>query len=107
MSAAPVAVSSTGESAAVVPMAGGGILTPLPLSGGRRHSKKSRRLTKKAKKAMKLLKKMGGVDAAMEAVKAGAELGAPAAFGEPAEEGGRRRRHTRKHRRSHRRGLLY
>jgi hypothetical protein len=86
---------------AATKMAGGALaLTPLPLSGGRR---KSRRMTKKMLKMIKgmskakLAKLMKGGEEAEEAV---AEAG-------PAEVGGRKRRGKKTARKSRRHGLLY
>jgi hypothetical protein len=101
---APTVVAPSGAAATATPLKGGAIaLSPLPLSGGRR---RSRKLSKKAKKALRTLKKMGG-DEIEEAV-------APAVAGAdemvPAVEGARRRksrRGTRKSRKSRRSGLFY
>lgn len=69
----------------MTPMAGGALaLSPLPLSGGRRRSRKL------SKKALKALKKMGG-QKVEEAVVAANE---PAPMAAPVSEGARRR--TRK-----------
>jgi hypothetical protein len=87
---------------AATKMAGGALaLTPLPLSGGRR---KSRRMTKKMLKMIKgmskskLAKLMKGGEEAEEAV----------ASAEPvADVGGRKRRGKKTARKSRRHGLLY
>lgn len=91
------------EAAAVTKMAGGGlILSPLPLSGGRkRGSRKTRRLSKKVLKMFKkgskgkLMKLMKGGQEAEEVV---AEEAAPAPMG------GKKRRTARK---SRRHAMLY
>ena len=90
-------VASDGKHAAQVSeMKGGAIaLSPLPLSGGR---KRSRKMTKKMKKMLKTLKKIkgGDVDDVVEAAEEGVEA-APV-------EGARRRRGSRKSRRGSRKG---
>jgi hypothetical protein len=92
-----------GNAAAVTKMSGGGIvLTPLPLSGGRRRRGVS-------KKVLKQLKKMGSRKVMKMLKKGGAEeMVAPEAA--PAEETGGRRRRSRKTRRASRksrRGFFY
>ena len=95
-------MTSDGKAATAVPMAGGALaLSPLPLSGGRR---RSRKMTKKMKKMLKTLKKLKGgqVDEVVE------NTNEP----ETEEMGGRRRRRgSRKSRRGSKRhgrpGLFY
>ena len=90
-------VTSDGKSAAQVSeMKGGAIaLSPLPLSGGR---KRSRKMTKKMKKMLKTLKKLKGgeMEEAVEVAEDGAEA--------PVEGARRRRRGSRKSRRGSRKG---
>jgi len=92
---AATVMSSDGKQAATaMPMTGGGLaLSPLPLSGGRRGSRK---MTKKMRKMLKTLKKLKGgvVDEVVENTN------------EPeTEEGGRRRRRgSRRSRRGSRKG---
>jgi hypothetical protein len=99
---APTVVAPSGAAATATPLKGGAIaLSPLPLSGGRR---RSRKLSKKARKALKTLKKMGGdeIEEAVAPVVAGAE--------EMPVEGARRRKSrkgSKKTRRSSRRSFLY
>ena len=82
-----------GQAAGVSKMKGGAlVLTPLPLSGGRR-----RKTRKISKKVLKMLKKMGAAKVA-KLVKKGGEMDGE----EPAPVGARRHR-TRKSRR----GLFY
>ena len=97
---AAVAVPASGTKAdavAATPMKGGALLSPLPLTGGRR---KTRRLSKKA---VKMLKKMTPKQI-KKLVKGGQE---PAAAPEAEMEGARRRSRKggRKSRKT--RGLLY
>ena len=91
-------VASDGKHAAQVSeMKGGAIaLSPLPLSGGR---KRSRKMTKKMKKMLKTLKKIkgGDVNEVVEVADDGIEE-------TPVDEGGRRRRGSRKSRRGSRKG---
>lgn len=89
-------VASDGKHAATaMPMTGGGVaLSPLPLTGGRR----SRKMTKKMRKMLKTLKKLKGglVDDVVEGVEQ------PPV---PVDEGGRRRRRgSRRSRRGSRKG---
>lgn len=86
-SPAPTVVAPNGTAASVVPMKGGVMLSPLPLSGARR---RSRKLSKKARKALKMMKKMGGDE--MEAAVGGEATGAVPAEVEEAPVGARRRR---------------
>ena len=75
---------SADNAAAVTQMKGGAVITPLPLSGGRRTKKLSKKVLKMFKKGSrgKLMKMMKGGSAALS----------------PAQAGGRRtRRGTRKH----------
>ena len=89
---ASVAVPSSGsptDAVSATPMKGGVMLSPMPLAGGRR---KSRRMSKKA---MKMLKKM--TPKQLKKMLKGGEAVAAA----PADmEGARRRRKTKKSRRS-------
>ena len=92
---AATVMSSDGKHAATaMPMTGGGLaLSPLPLSGGRR----SRKMTKKMRKMLKTLKKLKGgqVDEVVE------NTNEP----ESEEMGGRRRRRgSRRSRRGSRKG---
>ena len=90
-----------GAAASATPMKGGMMLSPLPLAGGRRKSKKL------SKKVLKMLKKMtagelkqamkGGVDGEETTETATAE----------ATPVGARRRKTRRSKKSRRSGLLY
>ena len=96
-------MTSDGKAATAMPMAGGALaLSPLPLSGGRR---RSRKMTKKMKKMLKTLKKLKGgqVDDVVEAAEDGAEA--------PVEGARRRRRGSRTSRRGSKRhgrpGLFY
>lgn len=85
---AAVAVPSSGtatDAVAATPMKGGMMLSPLPLSGGRR---KSRRLSKKA---VKMLKKM-----TPKQIKKMIKGGQEAPVAETGMEGARRRRRTAK-----------
>ncbi len=98
---AAVAVPTSGsatDAVAATPMKGGALLSPLPLSGGRR---KTRRMSKKA---MKMLKKMTPKQL-KKMIKGGQE---PVVAPESEMEGARRRSRKggRKSRKS-RRGLLY
>lgn len=88
---AAVAVPSSGSTAdavAATPIKGGALLSPLPLSGGKRGGKKTRRMSKKA---MKMLKKMTPKQI-KKMLKGGQE---PVAT-EAEMEGARRRRRTAK-----------
>lgn len=100
---AAVAVPTSGsatDAVAATPMKGGALLSPLPLTGGRR-GRKTRRMSKKA---MKMLKKMTPKQL-KKMLKGGEE---PAAVEATEMEGARRRSRKggRKSRKS-RRGLLY
>ena len=91
-----------GAAASATPMKGGMILSPLPLSGGRR---KTRRISKKV---LKMLKKMS--KAKLAKLMKGGQEGEEAAMAAPEEKVeeppvGARRRKTRKSKR--RSGLLY
>jgi hypothetical protein len=90
-------VTPSGDAAHATAMKGGAVaLSPLPLSGGR---KRSRRMTKKMRKMLKTLKKLKGgeMEEAVEAAEDGAEA--------PVVEGARRRRRgSRKSRRGSRKG---
>lgn len=88
---------STTDAVAATPIKGGAMLSPLPLSGGRR--RKTRRLSKKA---VKMLKKMTPKQI-KKMLKGGQE---PAAVEEGEMEGARRRR-SRKGSRKSRRGMFY
>lgn len=79
---------STTDAVAATPMKGGVMLSPLPLSGGKRRGKKTKRMSKKA---MKMLKKMTPKQI-KKMLKGGQEV-APA---ETEMEGARRRRRTAK-----------
>ena len=87
-------VTPSGDAAQATAMKGGAVaLSPLPLSGGR---KRSRKMTKKMKKMLKTLKKLKGGEME-EAVEAAEDGAAPV-------EGARRRRGSRKSRRGSRKG---
>lgn len=89
---------STSDAVAATPMKGGAILSPLPLSGGRR---KTRRMSKKA---LKMLKKMTPKQM-RKMLKGGEE---PVAAPEAEMEGARRRRSRKGGRKSRKsRGLMY
>jgi hypothetical protein len=92
------------NAAAVTKMSGGGVvLTPLPLVGGRRSRKIS-------KKVLKQLKKMGSRKVMKMLKKGGAEEMMTAEPAAPTEETGGRRRKSRKTRRASRksrRGFFY
>jgi hypothetical protein len=100
--------------APAAPAGGALALSPLPVSGGRRH--KLKLVTKK--RARKVLKKLGlkmrgGADAAPGDEKAAVALPAPlvdaaktGGADEPEMEAGRRRRKTRKGRRASRRSIF-
>ncbi len=92
------------NAAGVTKMSGGGyMLTPLPLNGGKRRSRKI------SKKVLKQLKKMGAAKVTKMLKKGGAEeMVAPEAAA-PEETGGRRRksRKTRRASRKSRRGFFY
>ena len=96
--ASPVVVTPEGDAAKATPIKGGGLmLSPLPLSGGRRRSKKGGRKSRKiSKKALKAIKKIGGEEVveAVEAAMGGAEpvVAEEVAVGTEAVEGARRRR---------------
>ena len=94
-------VASDGKHAAQVSeMKGGAIaLSPLPLSGGR---KRSRKMTKKMKKMLKTLKKIKGGD--VDDVVDSSNLDESGLSNIQTEEGGRRRRGSRKSRRGSRKG---
>lgn len=86
--------------AAAIPMKGGMLLSPLPLTGGRR-GRKTRRLSKKV---LKMLKKIPA-SKLKKMMKGSGEGDVPDGTGsETGITGGRRRRGSRKTRRS---GLLY
>jgi hypothetical protein len=92
------------NAAGVTKMSGGGyMLTPMPLAGGKRRSRKI------SKKVLKQLKKMGAAKVSKMLKKGGAEdmmTGTPAME----ETGGRRRKSGRKTRRASRksrRGFFY
>lgn len=96
-----VAVPTTGTKAdgvAATPMKGGVMLSPLPLTGGRKH--KTRRMSKKA---MKMLKKM--TPKQIKKMLKGGE-GTTGTTEEGDMEGARRRR-SRKGSRKSRRGMFY
>ena len=87
-----------GSAAGVAKMSGGGlVLTPLPLSGGRR-TRKSRKISKKV---LKQLKKMG-TKKVMKMLKKGGQMEGEMTSSEPAPSTGARRRSRRS-----RRGLFY
>ena len=98
------------QAAAVTKMAGGGlVLSPLPLSGGRKGSRKTKRLSKKVLKmfkkgsAKKLAKLMKGGEVAEEVMASEGESA-------PTEGARRRRRGGKTHRgsrKSRRHGFLY
>lgn len=109
-SAVVVPTSSTGapqtsQAAAVTPMKGGAlVLSPLPLSGGRRHRK-----TKKVpKKVLKLFKK-GSAKQLKKLMKGGVEAEEVVTGGDDGDmEGARRSRRSRRaSRKSRRHGFLY
>lgn len=89
------------DALAAMPMRGGALLSPLPLSGGRR---KSRRISKKA---MKMLKKM--TPKQLKKMFKGGEDAEAAMETSPSEMDGARRRSRRGARRSRksRRGMFY
>ena len=93
------------NAAGVTKMSGGGyMLTPLPLAGGKRKSRKI------SKKVLKQLKKMGAAKVSKMLKKGGAEEMMTAEPAAPAEETGGRRRKSRKTRRASRksrRGFFY
>jgi hypothetical protein len=81
-------------------MNGGGLaLSPLPVSGGR---KRSRKMTKKMKKMLKTLKKLKGGEVGDMADTA--NLNESGLNNMSTDEGGRRRRGSRKSRRGSRKG---
>ncbi len=87
------------QAASVTKMTGGGIvLTPLPLSGGRRKTRKI------SKKVLKQLKKMGASKVAKMLKKGGAEE--EMVIPETGAEGGRRHK-SRKASKKSRRGFFY
>lgn len=101
---AAVAVPTSGsatDAVAATPMKGGALLSPLPLTGGRR-GRKTRRMSKKA---MKMLKKMTPKQL-KKMLKGGEE---PVAAAPESEMEGARRRSRKGGRKSRksRRGLLY
>lgn len=110
--AAPVVVTPEGDAAKATPVKGGGlVLSPLPLSGGRKSRKGARRSRKISKKALKAIKKIGGEEVveAVEKAMGGAEEPAveEVAVATEAVEGARRRkskkagrRHSKKSRKS-------
>ncbi len=91
------------EAAAVTKMAGGGlVLSPLPLSGGRRH-RKTKRLSKKV---LKMFKK--GSAKRLQKLLKGGQGAEDLVVDEPATEGAaRRRRGTRRASKSRRHAFLY
>ena len=92
------------QAAGVAKMKGGAILlTPLPLSGGKKGGKKTRKISKKV---LKQLKKMGSAKVAKMLKKGGAEdeMMAPETPAEPT-EGARRRKTRRGGRKGSRRSL--
>lgn len=91
------------QAAGVSKMAGGGVvLTPLPLAGGKRRSRKI------SKKVLKMLKKMGSAKVAKLLKKGGAEEVVTGGEGEEASEVvGARRRTRRRGSRKSRRGFFY
>lgn len=110
MSAPAVVVPTKGgeaqpaQAVAATPMKGGMVLSPLPLTGGRR---KTRRISKKV---LKMLKKMSKAKLAklMKGGQEGEEAAMSAPVETPAEETvGARRRKTKKAKKSRRSGLLY
>lgn len=93
-----------GQAAGVAKMAGGGIvLTPMPLAGGKRRSRKV------SKKVLKMLKKMGPTKVAKMLKKGGQEemVAAPETPETPEVTGARRARKGRKTARKSRRGFFY
>jgi hypothetical protein len=104
--ASPVVVTPEGDAATATPIKGGGlVLSPLPLNGGRRKSKKGSKKSRKiSKKALKAIKKIGGEEVveAVEKAMAGAEpavaeevaVAEEAVVAEPTE--GARRRKSKK-----------
>jgi hypothetical protein len=93
------------NAAGVTKMSGGGyMLTPLPLAGGKRKSRKI------SKKVLKQLKKMGAAKVSKMLKKGGAEEMVAPEASSMEETGGRRRKSGRKTRRASRksrRGFFY
>ncbi len=111
--ASPVVVTPEGDAAKATPIKGGGlVLSPLPLNGGKKGARRSRKISKKALKA---IKKIGGEEVveAVEKAMGGAEepVAEEAAVAEEATvtEGARRkskkagRRHSKKTKKAGRR----
>jgi hypothetical protein len=88
-----------GAAASATPMKGGMMLSPLPLAGGRRKSKKL------SKKVLKMLKKM--TPKQLKKAMKGGEEGVATETATTPEVVGARRRKTRRSKKSRRSGLLY